>query len=88
MQIEALDTSPAKEAHQLVPFQRLASTCVDRQVCAFLIGRKQPAVLVVDVLATLIFINATDDVELGIANVVHGVDLHEILYWPFIGHFI
>jgi hypothetical protein len=69
----------------LVPFQGLASACVDRQVSAFVVGRKQPAVLVVDVLATLIFIDSANDVEMGIANVVHGVYLHEILYWCLIG---
>jgi hypothetical protein len=72
----------------LVPFQGLASTGIDREVSAFVIGREQPAMLVIDVLATLIFINSPDDVELGITNVVHGVDLHEILYRCWIGRFI
>lgn len=55
----------------MVPFQVFASACVDREVSALVVGRKQPAMLVIDVLATLIFINSPDDIEMGIANVVH-----------------
>ena len=62
MRIEALDLSPAKEPHQLVAFQVLTSVHANRQVCALVIGRKQPAVLVIDVLATLIFIDTPDDI--------------------------
>jgi hypothetical protein len=64
MQIEALDLSPAKEPHELVAFQVLTSACVDGQVRALVVGRKQPAMLVIDVLATLIFIDSSDDIAM------------------------
>ena len=71
MQIEALDLSPAKEPHQLVAFQVLTSICADRQVCALVVGRKQPAMLVIDVLATWIFIDTPNDIAMRISEVVH-----------------
>jgi hypothetical protein len=64
MRIEALDLSPAKESHQLVAFQVLTSACVYRQVCALVVCRKQLAVLVIYVLATLIFIDSPDNVAM------------------------
>ena len=64
MQMKALDKSPAKEPHQLVAFQVLTSACVDGQVCAFVVGRKQSSMLVIYVLATLIFIDPPDDIAM------------------------
>ena len=64
MKIEAQDLSPAKEPHQLVAFQVLTSTYVDCQVCALVVGRKQSSMLVIDVLATLIFIDPPDDIAM------------------------
>lgn len=60
MQIEALDKSPVKQTHLLFAFQVLTSACVDRQVCALVVGRRQLTVLVTYVLATLIFIDTSD----------------------------
>lgn len=60
MHIEALDKSHAKETHLLFAFEVPTSTCVDRQVCALVVGRNQLAVLVTYVLATLILINTSD----------------------------
>ena len=72
MQIEAMDLSPAEEPHELVSFQVFTSVRADRQVSAFVIGRKQPAMLVIDVLATLIFIDTPNYVAMRISEVVHG----------------
>lgn len=62
MRIEALDLSLTEEPHQLVAFEVLTSICADRQVCALVVGRKQFSMLVIDVLATLIFIDTPDDI--------------------------
>ena len=64
MQMEALDKSPAKEPHQLVAFQVLTSARVDGQVRALVVGRKQLAMLIIDVLAILIFIDSPDDIAM------------------------
>ena|GEM_PF-5736556 len=72
MQIEALNLSPAKEPHQLVAFQVLASVRANCQVCAFVVCRKQSAMLVIYVLATLIFIDTPNYVAMRISEVVHG----------------
>lgn len=55
----------------MVAFQVLTSVSADRQVCAFVVGREQPAILVIYVLATLIFIDTTNYVAMRISEVVH-----------------
>ncbi len=64
MQIEALYLSPAKEPHELVAFQVFTSIYANRQVCTLVVGRKQPAMLVIDVLATLILSYSPNDVAM------------------------
>jgi hypothetical protein len=64
IQIEALGISLAKEPHELIAFQLLTSTCIDRQVCALVVGRQQVAMFVIDILTTLIFISPSDDIAM------------------------
>jgi len=86
--MEALDKSPGKEPHELIAFQVLASVRTDRQVCAFVVGRKQPAMLVIDVLATLIFSDTSNYVAMRISEVVHGFTSSEFYIGALLADFI
>jgi hypothetical protein len=56
----------------LIALQLVAAAYVDRQVRALVVGRQQVAMYVIDVLAALVFIDASDDISVRIKNVTHG----------------
>ena len=72
----------------MVAFQVLASIRANCEVCAFVVGREQPAMLVIDVLATLIVIDATDHIAMRISEVVHGFTSSKFYIGALLADFI